>query len=641
MLKLVVQSGEQQGSSFEVSDNTVTLGRAHSNQIVLSDRHLSAEHAIIEPDAGRFFFRDNRSTNGSRIKRGERVFVLGGPDQVPFALEDGDLLLLGDPGNPVQISVSLSREEAKEEQGKVVSVRRLAEIPQIEVAVSRDPSRLSALYRATRSLAGVREFDEVLEAVSAAIFEIVTGATHLTIALADENEPRRIVPVLTRSRSMEHKGETIPISRTVLNRVIKDRAALHIADAVSEIGSKSIHGAQILSVLGVPLWVGEEVRGAALIDNRDSPGMFAERDLELLTVLAGQAALAIENSRLLRRLRLAEERLEKENRYLKGSEEKRRFKGIIGQSKAMEKVFEQIRKVMDTRVTVAIEGETGTGKELVASMIHYQGNRRDKLFVAQNCAALPETLLESELFGHKKGSFTNAHEDKKGIFEIADGGTVFLDEVGEMSLALQSKLLRVLQEGEVRPLGASYSKKVDVRIISATNRNLEEEVAQGRFRKDLFYRLRVFPITLPPLRERKDDIPLLANFFLKKYGEEIGRPMAGFSQEALALLMAYHWPGNVRELENEVQRIVIQGDPGSFVTPEHLSHRIRQAELVSDKLSSVKFDGSTLKEIMERFEKAILIEALREHGNNKTQTAATLGITREGLHKKLSKYKIG
>jgi Nif-specific regulatory protein len=274
-------------------------------------------------------------------------------------------------------------------------------------------------------------------------------------------------------------------------------------------------------------------------------------------------------------------------------------------------------------------------------MVHYQGNRRDKLFVAQNCAAMPENLLESELFGHKKGAFTNAHEDKKGIFEIADGGTVFLDEVGEMSLSLQSKLLRVLQEGEIRPIGASFSKKIDVRIISATNRNLEEETAQGRFRKDLFYRLRVFPITLPPLRERKDDVPILASYFLKKYGQEMGKPLAGFSQEALNLMTAYQWPGNVRELENEVQRVVIQGEVGGFVTPDLLSPRIQQAESIADKITNLQIQGRALKDIMDGLEKAVLLEALKDHNNNKTQTAASLGITREGLHKKLSKFGIG
>jgi len=245
---------------------------------------------------------------------------------------------------------------------------------------------------------------------------------------------------------------------------------------------------------------------------------------------------------------------------------------------------------------------------------------------------MPENLLESELFGHKKGSFTGAHEDKKGLFEIADGGTLFLDEVTEMPMSLQSKLLRVLQEGEIRAIGATQEKRVNVRIVAATNRNVEKEVKEGRFREDLYYRLSVFPIRVPPLRERREDIPLLAESFLKRYSTEVGKPEAGYSQQTMELLQAYDWPGNVRELQNEVQRLVIQIEPGAFVTPELLSPRIRQVEGVIDKVKPTK---GTLKEMMDQIERWVLIESLREHDNNKTAAAKSLGITREGLHKKL------
>src|SRR6185295_15938820 len=240
-------------------------------------------------------------------------------------------------------------------------------------------------------------------------------------------------------------------------------------------------------------------------------------DFEMMMAIAGLATLAIENARVVQRLKLADEKVRAEAKYLKTREEKRRFSDIIGESNAMKEIFRQLEKVIDTRATVSIEGETGTGKEVIASAIHYQGKRRDKLFVAQNCAALPESLLESELFGHKKGAFTGADHDKKGLFELADGGTLFLDEIGEMSLGLQAKLLRALQEGTVRPVGGATEKQVDVRIICATNRNLAAEVQKGTFRQDLFYRLMVFPIRLPPLRERREDVPLLAEHSLKRY----------------------------------------------------------------------------------------------------------------------------
>jgi len=266
--------------------------------------------------------------------------------------------------------------------------------------------------------------------------------------------------------------------------------------------------------------------------------------------------------------------------------------------------------------------------------MHYQSRRRDKLFVAQNCAALPESLLESELFGHRRGAFTGADHDKKGLFELADGGTLFLDEVGEMSLGLQAKLLRVLQEGTVRPVGGTQEKQVDVRIICATNRDLAAEVERGRFRADLFYRLRVFPIRLPPLRERQGDIPTLAEHFLRRYTNEYRKETPGFSQAALDALASYAWPGNIRELENEVQRLVIQADAGALLDVDMLSPQIRRIEGILARIAPEK---GTLEKMMEQVERWILAEALREHGGNKTHTAKTLGITREGLHKKLSK----
>ena len=421
-----------------------------------------------------------------------------------------------------------------------------------------------------------------------------------------------------------------------MRRVLTERAAVLVANAPQDLaGVASIMGARIQSIIGVPLWDGEEIRGVIQCDNRASAAMFKERDLEAALLLAGTAALAIENARLFARLRLAEEQLRVENRYLKSRDEKRRGEGPIGKSPAFTEVLRQVQKVTDTRATVCIEGETGTGKELIASLIHYQSGRRDKLFVAQNCAAVPDNLLESELFGHKKGAFTSADSDKKGLFEVADGGTLFLDEIGEMSLNLQAKLLRVLQEGEIRPIGATQTRRVDVRIICATNRSLEKEVAEGRFRQDLYYRLKVFPIRLPPLRERREDIPALCEHFLRKYSAEMKKSVAGFTSEALSQLSAYNWPGNVRELENEVQRLVIQVDPEGFITPELLAPRMRQAEGVLDKITPQK---GPLKDMMEEVERFLLVQALKEHGGNKTRTAETLGITREGLHKKLAKF---
>jgi transcriptional regulator with GAF, ATPase, and Fis domain len=426
----------------------------------------------------------------------------------------------------------------------------------------------------------------------------------------------------------------------VFRRVVTERAAIIVADAPQEMThSESLMGAQIRAILAVPLWKGDDILGVLQLDNRLRAGVFSSSDLDVCTVLAHHASLAVANARLLQRLRTAEEQLKKENTFLKTREESRRVgkerQEIIGQSSAMRLLLEQLAKVVDTRVTVLVEGETGVGKELIAAALHYGSRRRAQLFVTQNCAAIPENLLESELFGHRRGAFTGAHEDKKGLFEIADGGTLFLDEVAELHAALQSKLLRVLQEGQIRPVGATQERRVNVRIVAATNRDLRKAVANGTFREDLYYRLEAFPIRVPPLRERREDIRPIAEHWLARYRVELGKTVAGFSQQAMDLLEAYDWPGNVRELQNEVQRLVIQIEGGAFVTPQMLSPRVRRIEGVIDRVRPTK---GTLKEMLDQVERWLLVEALREHENNKTATAKTLGITREGLHKKLRSF---
>ncbi len=310
---------------------------------------------------------------------------------------------------------------------------------------------------------------------------------------------------------------------------------------------------------------------------------------------------------------------------------------LIGNSAAIRSLLTQIDRVANTRATVLIEGETGVGKELVAAAVHTRSARHARLFVAQNCATLPENLLESELFGHKKGSFTGAAEDKKGLFEVADGGTLFLDEVAEIPMFLQAKLLRALQEGEVRPVGSNRPRHVDVRIIAASNRNLDREVHEGRFREDLYYRLNVFPLRVPPLRERREDVPQLAKHFLQRYVRDFGKPVSGLTDSALALLTSYDWPGNVRELQNEVQRLVIQADPNAVIDESLLSDKFRSRSVAVEPPVTV---SGTLKEMLEDVERKLVEQALRQHGNNKTSTAKALGITREGLHKKLRQLKL-
>jgi two-component system response regulator AtoC len=324
-----------------------------------------------------------------------------------------------------------------------------------------------------------------------------------------------------------------------------------------------------------------------------------------------------------------------ENRYLRGELAKcSRFDAIIGESEKMRSVFELIDKVSARDVTVLLTGETGTGKEAVARLIHNAGPRSRGKFVAANCGALTETLLESELFGHKKGSFSGAIEDRAGLFESASGGTVFLDEVGEMSAAMQVKLLRVLQEGEVTRVGETAPRKIDVRVIAAANKDLEAETQAGRFRDDLYYRLSVFPVSLPPLKQRRDDIPLLARHFLDMYSRAFGQDCPGFTTEASDALAAYDWPGNVRELANEIQRALVLTPPGEDICAEALSEKIGVGE------APPRHQHGRLKSAVESLERDLIQRAHEKHSGNKTHMAEELGVSRWTLLQKMRAYGI-
>jgi transcriptional regulator with GAF, ATPase, and Fis domain len=626
---------------------TATIGRAPQGTVVLSDFHLSGDHAQITQLGEHYVFRDLRSTNGSAIERDGRRIPVDAAARWEMALADGDILLLGNPADPVRIAVRIGDEGVEDLGDRLIASRSIMDLPAVAGQIETgDPADALRIYKALQPLGARLEPSAAIEAVVEATFQLLARATHVAVLLRSESDRDRFALAMSRERAPHGSQEARPVgadspavraSRAVLRRVLADRAAVLTANALEALSSESIMAGSILSILAVPLWRGEDIIGLIHADNRASIGMFSEGDLEVALLLAAQASLAIDNATLVQRLRIAEERARGENVYLKRKEQKLKFDNIIGDSPAMKALLAQLERVIDTRATVCIEGETGTGKELIASAIHHQSQRADKMFVAQNCAALPENLLESELFGHKRGAFTSADSDKKGLFEIADGGTLFLDEMGEMPMTLQAKLLRVLQEGTIRPVGATTEKQVDVRIICATNRDLAAEVEKGRFRQDLYYRLMVFPIKLPPLRERREDIPLLAAHFLKRYADEYRVELPGFTQDALDALSSYNWPGNIRELENEVQRLVIQAEPGHWIEITDLSPRLRKIEGTVTRIAPKQ---GTLKEMMEQVERWLITEALREHGNNKTKTAVTLGITREGLHKKLAKFGV-
>ncbi len=452
------------------------------------------------------------------------------------------------------------------------------------------------------------------------------------------------------------KKPEFKISHTMATEAASTGRAVISSNASADPRFSKYHSVQDLklsSVLCVPMKTAGRVTGVIYIDNRFREGVFTADTAAMLEIFASHAASALENARLYQETIKAKREVQKLNEELSEANSKLKdkitaqeaeihaikssapaaafkydYSSIIARSDEMRKVFSLLDRVIETEVPVLIQGESGTGKELVARVLHGQGPRKGKPFLSENCAALTDTLLESELFGHARGSFTGAVSDKKGLFELANGGTLFLDEVSEMSPDMQKKLLRVLQEGELRPVGGKEIVKVDVRIISASNRKLTAEVADGRFREDLFYRMNVILVDLPPLRDRSDDIPLLIEHFLRRGSETAAAAEDFVGKDAMGILNAYHWPGNVRELENLITRSRALG-----------LARITERDLPQEILEGARggFDG-TLDEIESRYMKGVLVDALRKAGGNKTKAARILGIPKTSLYNKMKKY---
>jgi transcriptional regulator with PAS, ATPase and Fis domain len=370
--------------------------------------------------------------------------------------------------------------------------------------------------------------------------------------------------------------------------------------------------------------------------NRRDGARFTDDDLEFLEGLAAGVAVAIANARVLTQVKGEERRLRAQVGVLRRDLARRDgFAEMVGSGSAMASVFRLMESAATSQIPVLIEGETGTGKELVGRGIHRASARAEGPFVAVNCAALPEALLESELFGHRRGAFTGAIQDKPGLFQTAHGGTLFLDEIGEMPAAMQAKLLRVLQEGEVMAVGDTKPRKIDVRVVSATNRDLETEVEQGNFRQDLYFRVATFPIGLPPLRERAGDLAVLVAHLVEHTAEKFHKRIGGCSPRALAVLAAYAWPGNVRELQNEIERAVALTPDGGVIDVADLSPRLLRPAAPAAPLPPTELPLRTARDL---FEREYVAQVLARHGGNASRAAKTLGISRVMLQKKIRGY---
>jgi Nif-specific regulatory protein len=489
--------------------------------------------------------------------------------------------------------------------------------------------RLAALYRSSACLAAA----ETLDALSRELADIVAAGIPVDVAATVMlNEDGGVSAAMS---SMCGHGEDADEVASLASVLLASSEGSPATVAL-EVGSAGPTLAPLLKARGlrrvllVPMVSAKRRIGALYMDYRSRDGRFSDEDVRFVEALASQGATAIENVQL--RREMADEieslRWEVDGRYS--------YSNIIGRSLPMQRLFVLIQKVARSSVTVLVEGESGTGKELVARAIHFNGPRRKARFIAQNCAALPEQLLESELFGHVRGAFTGALRDKPGLFEAASGGTFFLDEIADMPVSLQVKLLRVLQDGEIRRVGATDPVTVDVRIVAATNKSLEEEVKAGRFREDLYYRLNVVRVVMPPLRERRDDIPLLAQHFLNRFADDADDGPRGFTDHAMDLLVNYAWPGNVRELENEIERAVALAKPGAPIGASALSDRIRSVQVAIRPLRP----GSqlSLKDMVEDVERRVILQVLNECDWNKSRASAALGLSRQGLLKKIARF---
>ena len=571
---------------------------------------------------------------------------------------------------PLAVALAFAQDKARESTSARLpdGVDPRAEV---EAPVGRaDHERIMRFLRASREIQAQTSADAQLRLLLDRGMALFGAERGLLVKIGSDSEQAVKKARLAPGRDLPEDDRGY--STSLVTHVVQTCEVVVLPDAQAhlEIGERpSVVDLQLRSLLAVPLRLRGRIVYVMLLEDRTAPGRFQEEDRELAESFGALGAHALEGSRLreereLQDAELAKRRKEIElltvaleaERYeqahqldavkaaLKGREYElgvqSSYANIVGRSEPMLRLFRLLEKVGSSDVPILIQGESGTGKELVARAVHFNGLRKEQPFLSINVAALPESLLEAELFGHVKGAFTGADRDKIGLFEAADHGTLFLDEVGDMAPAMQTKLLRVLQEGEVRPVGAQKSRKVNVRIVSASNKDLRKLVEEGLFRADLFYRLNVVSVALPALRERKEDIPLLVDHLLDRIAEKSDEKRKSVDRKVIDNLLHHDWPGNVRELENELRRLVALS--GMRITERDLSPHVRQRPTDRPEGIAPTEDpaGQCLKDRMGTVERRILVDALRLHKNNKTKTAKALGLSRYGFLKKLDKYQL-
>lgn len=500
-------------------------------------------------------------------------------------------------------------------------------LPLINKKISRSESDINRLKEISTWVASVLDLDELLEKIIETGTEMMQAKAS-SLLLLDKKTKKLSFKVATGEKKEEVRKYEINLGEGIAGYVAESGEPLLISDVSKDPRwDKKISestGFQTHSIACVPMKMNGDIIGVVEIIDKEDGTSFQQEDLKLLTVYAELASLAISNARKI-------DKFKRENRDLK--EELRSKYQILGESPALQKVISDAFKVANSKISTLILGESGTGKELLARLIHQAGARKNKPMVVINCAAVPESLLESELFGHEKGAFTGAISRKIGKFELADGGTLFLDEIGEMTPGMQAKLLRVLQEGVFYRVGGNVPISVDVRVVAATNRDITKEVAEGRFREDLYYRLNVVQINMPALRQMKDDIPIIANHFFEIYKKEKGLKHMKIPQRAMKKMVDYDWPGNVRELKNALERAVVMGN-GKEILPEDLPINGRKSIQQGMEV------GLTFKEAVDKFKVEFINLNLKHTGGNRSKAAKIMGIQRTYLSRLISKFQL-
>lgn len=602
--------------------DTVTIGRGTDCEVRIDDPLASRHHCRLERLGKEVFLVDLDSRNGTWID-GDKV------DRLPISASD--TIRVG--STTFRIAGGLADRLASMESTQTQQTPREQDMLQTLLAVSR-----------------TLEQEERIERSSALLLDAAVGLTRAERGFLFLLEDGRTSLAMARNFAREPvAAPEAKFSRTLLEKALKAKKPILLQDAATDgefAGVESINDLGIRSVLAMPLRYRNTVLGLLAVDHRLTTSAFQAPDADLLGGLAGLASAHLGASQD----RVALHKMKRKNSRLQRQLGKRPkpesqtpietaggpgFAGLVGTSSAMQKLYSEMERILESDVAVVVEGESGTGKELVARALHFHSRLADRNFVVENCGALPDTLLESELFGHVKGAFTGATRDRKGRFEEADGGTMFLDEVGEMSTAMQSRLLRVLQEGEIRPVGSNEVRHVDVRVIAATNVDLLGKVQSGDFREDLYYRLKVIGLRLPPLRERAGDVPLLAEHFLALEAAEVGKEPRTLGDGARKALEGYSWPGNVRELRNEMRRLVLLGE--DEVQFEELSSAIQENAETAGGDPGPEYP---LPERVRALEIAAITSALEKEPGNRSRAAKLLGITRFALLRKIEKYSL-